>query len=74
MSQTKSIDMFLILLLFCLLLMSSCGPSPEELEATSAAETSAAATPDNHQSSEPTLTQIESTPQDPTPTTPGQLL
>ena len=66
MSKIKSIDMFLVLLLFCLLLMSSCGPSPEELEATSAAEIAAAATPEKHQSPEPTWTQIEPTP--------GQLL
>ena len=68
MSKTKSIDMFLVLLLYCLLLMSSCGPSPKELEATSIPEIAA-----NHLSSEPTPTDIEPTPQDLTPT-PGQLL
>jgi len=64
---TKRFNLGLILMLICILL-PACGLSPEELEATSAAETAAAETPDNHQSPEPTLTQIEPTP------TPGQLL
>jgi len=40
----RRIDVFLVLLLFCVSLMSACGPSPEELAATAAAETAAAAT------------------------------
>ena len=62
---TKRFNLGLILMLFCILL-PACGLSPEELEATSVAETAATATPNKHQSPEPTLTQIEPTP--------GQLL
>jgi len=40
---TKRFNLVLVLMLFCILL-SSCGPSPEELAATAAAETKAAAT------------------------------
>ena len=43
MNLTKKFNIGLVLMLFCILL-SACGPSPEELAATSAAETSAAAT------------------------------
>jgi len=57
MFKYKRIDLFIALLLFCILL-SACGPSPEELAATSAAETAAAAT------STPTITPTY------TPTTP----
>jgi len=40
----KRIDLLFVLLLFCLFLLSACGPSPEEQAATAAAQTSAAAT------------------------------
>ena len=47
---TKRFNLGLVLMLFCLFLLSACGPSPEDLAATSAAETAAAAT------STPTIT------------------
>jgi len=55
MYKYKRIDLFLVLLLFSLLLMSACGLSPEELAATPAAETAAAATPTTLPTSTPTL-------------------
>ena len=42
MFNNKRIDLFLVLLLFCLFILSACGPSPEELAATSAAGTASA--------------------------------
>jgi len=76
---TKKFNLGLTLMLFCILL-SACGPSPEELAATSAAETAAAATststmtPTSTPISTPTATQVPptknptSTPKPPTPT------
>lgn len=78
MYKYKRIDLFLVLLLFSLLLMSSCDLSPEELAATAAAETSAAATntptitltrtpsltPTETPTLTPTLTPIPPTPPD----------
>ena len=57
MSLTKNFCLILILSLLCIL-MSSCGPSPEELSATSAAQTAAAttSTPANTQTPLPTST------------------
>lgn len=69
MSKTKKTNIFLVFLLFCLLLLSSCGPSTEGLEVTPSAEIAA-----NYQSSERTPTPIEPPPQGPTPSTPGQFL
>ena len=57
---TKIFNLGLVLMLFCLLL-SACGPSPEELAATSAAETAAAAT------STPTITPTSTSLPTPTP-------
>jgi len=64
MIKSKRIDIFIVLLISCLLLLSACGPSPEELAATSGAETKAAATSTPLPSSTPRPT---STPT-PTPT------
>jgi len=44
MFKYRRIDLFLVLLLSCLFLMSACGPSPEEQAATAAVLTAAAAT------------------------------
>jgi len=54
---TKKFNLVLTLMLFCILL-SACGPSPEELAATSAAETAAAATNTPIPSSTPIPTKI----------------
>jgi len=52
---TKKFNLGLILMLFCILL-SACGLSPEELAATSSAETAAAASPTPLPTSTPTPT------------------
>jgi len=39
MLKNKRIDLLLILLLFCLFILSACGPSPEDLAATAATST-----------------------------------
>lgn len=44
MFKYRRIDLLLVLVIFCLFFISACGPSPEELAATSAAETAAAVT------------------------------
>ena len=78
MFKIKRIDLFLVLILFCLFLMSACGPSPEELAATAIAETAAIATniptitltptplptPTETPTLTPTLTPIPPTPPD----------
>jgi len=66
-SFTKRTNIVVFLLLLCILL-PACGPSPEELAATSAAETAAAATstPTITPTSTPTLTPTPT--QTPTPT------
>jgi len=56
MFKYRRIDLFLVLLLFCLFILSACGPSPEELAATSAAETAAAATKTPKPTTTPTFT------------------
>lgn len=62
---TKKFNLGLTLMLFCILL-SACGPSPEELAATSAAETAAAAT--NTPTITPTMTPTPTSTPTPTPT------
>ena len=56
MSKYRRIDLLLVLVIFCLFFISACGPSPEELAATSAAETAAAATSTPTSTPAPTLT------------------
>jgi len=80
MFKHKKFDKFLVLLLFSLFFMSSCGPSPEELTATSASEIAAAAntpeptftlrptdTPVPTETPEPTITPTEAPTVTPTP-------
>ncbi len=45
MTQIKKNMIPVIVILFISFLLSACGPSPEDLEATSAAQTAAAVTP-----------------------------
>ena len=68
MFKYKIIDFFSFLMLFCLFLMSSCGPSPEELAATSSAETAAAATSTSTNTPTPTLAPTPTPTVTPTPT------